>query len=398
MTADKPYLPKWWSHVSLRRIITSNRFIPEVDGFRFIAILIVVISHVYGQCGPIPDGGAFEHTFRRAFSDGSRGVFLFFTISGFILALPFARNHLQGGKKVHLLSYFKRRITRLEPPYILAMLLRVPMIYISKGSAVLVLGAHLLASLFYVHGLVYSSPSTINPPAWSLEVEIQFYLLAPALTVLFAISKKAVRRTVFIGLMLVSAILAHTLIVHDTRLASSLLNYLHFFLAGFLLCDLYLSEDCLAVPKWLWDLAGVTSLGFILVSQVSWFTIALPFVTVVLYLAGFHGRILRSFFSMRAISLIGGMCYSLYLTHTTVLVAFSPIVRRISKSFLPGFVSYPLMFGLPALGIILIGTAYFLLIERPCMDPQWPQKLAVRLNRTRVWQSWLAYYSNRRTR
>jgi peptidoglycan/LPS O-acetylase OafA/YrhL len=383
MTAEKTYLPTWWSHLSLRRIITSNRFIPEVDGFRFIAILIVVISHVYANCGPIPEGGVFERAFHRAFFDGVRGVFLFFTISGFILALPFARNHLQGGKKVGLLSYFKRRVTRLEPPYVLAMLLRASMVYISKRPAALVLGAHLLASLFYIHGLAYDLPSTVNPPAWSLEVEIQFYVLAPALTGLFAIRSKALRRTVLVGLMLASGILAHTLIVHETRPALSLLNYFQFFLAGFLLCDFYLCGDCFAMPKWLWDLLGVASIGWILMSQVSWYTVALPFATIVLYLAGFHGWLLRSFFSMRAISLIGGMCYSLYLTHTTVLVVFTPIVHRVSQSSLPGFVSYPLMFGLPMLGILLVGTTYFLLIERPCMDPHWPQKLMLRWGRTR---------------
>jgi hypothetical protein len=33
----------------LRRIITSNRFIPEVDGFRFLAIVLVIIAHIYVQ-------------------------------------------------------------------------------------------------------------------------------------------------------------------------------------------------------------------------------------------------------------------------------------------------------------------------------------------------------------
>jgi peptidoglycan/LPS O-acetylase OafA/YrhL len=104
-----------WAALSLRRIVFSDRFIPEVDGFRFIAILVVVISHIYVQYGPLPAGGVFEHIFHRAFVDGKRGVYLFFTISGFILALPFARHHLEQGKPVRLLSYFRRRLTRLEP-------------------------------------------------------------------------------------------------------------------------------------------------------------------------------------------------------------------------------------------------------------------------------------------
>jgi peptidoglycan/LPS O-acetylase OafA/YrhL len=370
-----PIAPKF----SLQRIITSNRFIPEVDGFRFVAIVVVVISHVYANCGPIPAGGWFEQLFRLLFSDGPRGVFLFFTISGFILALPFARHHLQGTKRVDLLSYFKRRVTRLEPPYILAMVGRVLLLFFYKHLALTVLGAHLLASLFYVHGLVFNQYPLVNPPAWSLEVEIQFYLLAPFLTALFMIRSKLLRRAVLVGLTLGAGVLADTMIAPDTRASLSLLHFFHYFLAGFLLCDLYLCGDKLPLPKWGWDVLGVASLAWILLSQATWFHIALPFATLLLYLAGFHGGVVRAFFAFRPISLIGGMCYSLYLTHTTVLTGFSGIVQRLAHSALPAWVAYPLMFALPMAGILLVGTIFFILIERPCMDPQWPQKLAVKL-------------------
>ena len=81
MTDSPNTVQSWLAHLSLRRIITSNRFIPEVDGFRFIAILIVIVSHVYVQCGPVPGTGAFAQAFAFAFEDGKRGVYLFFTIA-----------------------------------------------------------------------------------------------------------------------------------------------------------------------------------------------------------------------------------------------------------------------------------------------------------------------------
>ena len=371
----------WLAHLSLRRIITSNRFIPEVDGFRFVAIFIVILSHVYVQCGPIPGSGVFARAFAFAFEDGKRGVYLFFTISGFILALPFARHHLQAGNRVNVLSYFRRRLTRLEPPYVLAMLLRTPAVLFVKHTAIATVGIHLLATLFYVHSLVFAEYSTINPPAWSLEVEIQFYLLAPLLTAIFMVRSKAVRRAAMVAIILLSGTLANTVINPTGRLSLTLLYFFQYFMAGFLLCDFYLCGDKFAIPAWLYDLLATAAIVWILFSRAPWYPVALPFATLILYMAGFHGTLYHAIFSFRPISLIGGMCYSIYLTHSTVLTAVTPVVHRIASSALPVVAQFPLIFGVCCAAVLLIGTIYFVLIERPCMDPAWPQKLATKFRR-----------------
>ena len=375
-------LQSWLAHFSLRRIITSNRFIPEVDGFRFVAILIVILSHVYVQCGPIPGTGSFARAFAFAFADGKRGVYLFFTISGFILALPFARHHLQDGNKVNVLSYFRRRITRLEPPYVLAMLVRAPMVLLVKHTAVATVGLHLLATLFYVHSLAFAEYSTINPPAWSLEVEIQFYLLAPLLTAIFTIRSKAARRALMVAIILLSGALANSVISPTGRLSFTLLYFFQYFMAGFLLCDFYLSGDKFAIPAWLYDLLGTAVLIWILFSRADWYPVALPFATLILYMAGFHGIVYRAIFAFRPISLIGGMCYSIYLTHSTILTAMTPVVHRIAATTLPVAIQFPLIFGSCCAAVLLVGTIYFIVIERPCMDPAWPHKLAMKFRRT----------------
>jgi len=55
----------------------------------------------------------------KVFSAGHNGVPLFFAISGFILSLPFARQGLGGGSPVSLRQYYIRRVTRIEPPYVI---------------------------------------------------------------------------------------------------------------------------------------------------------------------------------------------------------------------------------------------------------------------------------------
>src|ERR1700679_2638582 len=105
----------------LRRRTTSGEWLPEIDGLRFVAIASVLLFLMQGQ---------LEHHyalaihppftgFARAVDFGNRGVPLFFVISGFILALPFARHHPLAAPAPSLRKYFLRRLTRLEPPYLL---------------------------------------------------------------------------------------------------------------------------------------------------------------------------------------------------------------------------------------------------------------------------------------
>ena len=61
---------------------------------------------------------------------------------------------------------------------------------------------HFFASLFYVHNIVYDAHSAVNGIAWSLEVEIQFYLLMPLLSYLYAIKNTVARRIFFLVLII----------------------------------------------------------------------------------------------------------------------------------------------------------------------------------------------------
>lgn len=110
-----------------QRISSSGQFIPEVDGLRFFAIFSVFIYHLTGDI--LRHSSALDAYTRKASAIFPAtqvlnvGVQLFFVISGFILGLPFATAHLANKKPVSLKKYFLRRVTRLEPPYIISLLL-----------------------------------------------------------------------------------------------------------------------------------------------------------------------------------------------------------------------------------------------------------------------------------
>ena len=369
----------WISKIHFRRIITGNRLIPEVDGFRFVAIFIVIASHIYLQCSIPTATSALGKLVYFTFQDGKIGVYLFFTISGFILALPFARHHLFGDKPVLLGKYFKRRLTRLEPPYILALLLRFPLVAAFKQVSLSVVAMHLLASLLYLHNIIYNQYSTINPPAWSLEIEVQFYVLAPAFAVIYLVRQNRLRQFLLTFIILAAGIVTSIWVVPNHRPALTLLNFSQYFLAGFLLCEIYLTNKHPRLPKWTWDILGLASLIFILLARNNWgYFIVLPFVTILFYMAGFHGRFLRAFFANPFISIVGGMCYSLYLTHTIVLTGINMIVQRLQIVRHFGALSGPLIFLCSMVSALIVGGIYFQIIERPCMDPNWPQKLMLK--------------------
>ena len=112
--------------LSFKRIISSGSFIPEIDGLRFIAITSVVLFHwsVFLNEKYVNQSlDTFDYSFlKHLLSHGRIGVPLFFTISGFIIAMSFAKFHLGNGNPVSLKQYLLRRLTRLEPPYILIMI------------------------------------------------------------------------------------------------------------------------------------------------------------------------------------------------------------------------------------------------------------------------------------
>ena len=103
--------------LQFQRITTQKRFIPEIDGLRFVAIGSVVLFHLYAalERGAITEPVPFNTDLAK------RGVELFFAISGFILGIPFASGYLLNAPSVNLKKYFVRRLTRLEPPYFISL-------------------------------------------------------------------------------------------------------------------------------------------------------------------------------------------------------------------------------------------------------------------------------------
>jgi peptidoglycan/LPS O-acetylase OafA/YrhL len=363
-----------------RRITSSGQLIPEIDGLRFVAIFAVYIYHLAGDVlrhSPAAQVHALSgQWFFSVTQILNVGVPIFFAISGFILGMPFAVAHRRGKKPVGLKKYYLRRVTRLEPPYIVCLLLFFGLkVLAGRGTAGELL-PNLFASIFYVHNLVYGAPSVISIVAWSLEIEVQFYILAPLLALVFAVSSNWLRRSLLAALLLSTTALS-SLVASNPTAQHSLLAYAQYFLAGFALVEIQLSGGLRRQASWLWDLVSLGGWALFLALLVrggalaNW---AAPWLILLLVVAAFRGLAVNRFVTNPWIATIGGMCYSLYLLHDYILSAAGIRTESIlaSHSFevrllLQFVLITPLVLGLSAI--------YFRFLERPCMQPDWPQRL-----------------------
>ena len=92
----------------------------------------------------------------------------------------------------------------------------------------------------YSHQLIYQAVPFPNLALWSLEIEVQFYLLVPWLALIFTIGAYLRRRMIIAAGMLAFSWIS--VWGHDAFLVSNTLaGFLQEFLAGFLLVDLYVT-------------------------------------------------------------------------------------------------------------------------------------------------------------
>jgi peptidoglycan/LPS O-acetylase OafA/YrhL len=371
----------------LSRRTTTGRYIAEVDGLRFVCIALVVLLHVqemsaiwtgHGHMiGPFGfltvtsfGGGLVE----RSIANGGLGVTVFFAISGFVLALPFVEARA-AERRIDLRRYYLRRVTRIEPPYVVAMVAAFALGPLVAAAGYGRLLPHLMTGLVYLHGPVYDTVNRLGVPTWSLEVEMQFYVLVPLLAaVVFAPTERSSRVVRIIIVCLTSAAVFTALFDATGYAVPSVLGNMAFFMAGFALADRF---ACV------WDHRPVRSRGWDVISLLGWaallvlwpdLRIAAPFLVLLVFVAAFRGPVTSRVLTNRWISTIGGMCYSIYLTHLPVLVLLAPLGRALVVG---GYGPTMIVETLVMVPIVLaVGTVFFVLFERPCMDPAWIGRVA----------------------
>ncbi|PQJ11732.1 hypothetical protein CJD36_008020 [Flavipsychrobacter stenotrophus] len=366
-----------------RRITSNGVYMAEIDGMRFLSLTLVTLFHIHGYFMEktkivFADNPDNYYWFNRFMAGADRSVPLFFAISGFILCLPFANHYIKGGRKIELKNYFVRRVTRLEPPYFIVMtiifLAQIAMhVYTFKA-----LFPSLLASLIYSHNLIFHATPLVTVVAWTLEVEIQYYIIAPFMFRILKLS--AVTRRLLISGAIIGFILLQN--IYPPTFLSIYGNIQHF-LIGMLIADFYvcgIAKDFFA-QKWM-ALTGIAVFLFMFLMPMGHmagfeniqYKILLPFLIGLFYYIILNNAIVKSVFSFKFVPIIGGMCYTIYLLHYTIISMLGRFTAKIKFTdyFFPNLL---FQFTVLMFAILAISSVFYLYIERPFMDKKWVTKL-----------------------
>jgi peptidoglycan/LPS O-acetylase OafA/YrhL len=164
--------------MSLANRESPSGYIPTLDGWRAVAILLVMISHaLHSYARDLPAESWLDHV-----STGTHGVNLFFGISGLLITSRLVDEWNRHGR-ISLRGFYVRRVFRILPA---ALLVLVCVGALGVAGLLPVARSELVASLFFYRNYL---PALLAPDGtgfftahyWSLAVEEHFYLVWPLL-------------------------------------------------------------------------------------------------------------------------------------------------------------------------------------------------------------------------
>jgi peptidoglycan/LPS O-acetylase OafA/YrhL len=160
------------------------RHYPELDGFRGLAVVLVLIGHVL--------------MFSRGIDSqlASLGVLLFFVLSGFLIT-GVLLNEKSARGRISLPNFYVRRVMRLAPALLLFLVVVAALIYVKE--IVDVRWYEVLFGLFYVANMVGHSLPLGH--LWSLSLEEQFYAMWP-----WFVARMPTRRLLLAATVIASAV------------------------------------------------------------------------------------------------------------------------------------------------------------------------------------------------
>ena len=389
-TAESVHPPQ--ERVPARRV--PPRF-PGFNGLRAIAAILVVGVHTSFVSGVTPRTHWGIYTSRLEI-----GVMVFFLISGFLLYRPFVEAHLAGVERPATGAFWVRRLLRILPAYWAALFILTTLTHIAQigpGGWWAYVNHYLFLQIYFPRQEFYGITQ-----AWSLCVEMTFYLFIPLYAM--AIAWRRDRRTplaslfvelaglVFISLFSLAWRLYALLHQHKSGTGNVpyvawLPAYLDIFSLGMILAVLSAwTHQTHSEPKWLssrwfpWLSWGMALLCFWAVSNIH-----IP--TIPIYTEGYHDLIrqtlyglfsfflllpavfgpqdqslIRKFLRCWPVASFGAVSYGIYLWHQAVIDQ----IMRVGNFSLFNIPFWPLFLGTVLISTVVASASYFIL-EKPAL-------------------------------
>lgn len=342
-----------------------------LDSLRGLAAIGVAFFWHYQHFGFVAGdpGQPFFKIFSWFYLHGTSLVDLFFVISGFIFMHVYAIKLSE--HKIDFKHFMLLRLTRLYPLHMLTLFLATLFIiirfslnlpsYIYQSNDVW----HFVLNLVMLQTGIYNTPYSFNGPAWSISVEIIAYVL------FFFILKKIKEKnfTFFIGIIL-------GIFMIESGVALPLINssigrILLGFFTGCLLQQINHRLNLINNQTFRTISVGVIITIVFLFNSILNITIhfqsTFPVYTLMLYpaiiLIILHVNFLKHLLSMRPLSYLGEISYSIYLWHFPIQIIF----WTINNYFPINFRSYITFFVFVGITLLTSSLSYHY-FEQPIQD------------------------------
>ena len=351
------------------KLTPPRGFVPELDGLRGIAILLVMTHRLWPRAGGLA-------AYNSVAEIGWIGVDLFFVISGFLIAgiLLDTRDEPDA-----LRNFYARRVLRIFPLFYLfigGMLLTFPILsggfdhsaYLQKSGSPF---WYLLQLGNIPEGVLGRDPPYWLAPVWSLAIEEQFYLSFPWLV--RAVDRKKLAR-ILVGFIALAPI------VRTTGLL--LFPQLDRFPYEFTLCRVdTIAVGCLlaiivrlpatqqprtrtlaattataAVIGVITGLDRTTTFG----RTLGYSVVAFGFAAVVLMVVRARGQVAAAALRFAPLRYLGKICFGLYLLHRPADTIVGALGARIGLDPLSG-----ILIPLKMAGAVGLASVSWFLLERP---------------------------------
>ena len=339
--------------------------IPELDGLRGIAILLVVFAHFASNVFP-------NQTF---YGFASLGVIIFFVLSGFLIGGIILDEHTRPD---FFRSFYTRRVARIVPIYLAVVCAAFIAARLVSGRAwadadpLLPFWVYLTFTTNFAYG-AGSLHGLLLMPAWSLAIEEQFYILAP---IVIIFTPRRFLPSMLLGIC--GAAFAFRYLLRSQPLAMEMLLPCRMDALALGVLAAHMQRT---VPLQLRVVplltAAFISIGLLLListarpSDTNLYGFSLlPLSVALLLLAAINGVGFAALLRGKALRYFGEISYGLYLLHQPILVILTGLIAGVSIET-PSLARIPI--GVLAFGVsVALSTISWRYFERPII--RWAKK------------------------
>ena len=327
----------------------KNSYIPTLNGWRAIAVLLVIASHASVM---MRNNGTAVGSFAASiFSHAGIGVDVFFAISGYLICSLLLQEKSACGT-IDLPAFYKRRAFRILPALI-GYLIAINILR-KLGTLPSVSAGELVSSLLFVRN--YFDGSWYTGHFWSLAIEEHFYVFVPLMLAVFSWKNSLrVAAAIVVACAIIRFIESGLFDLAEFRTEARLDAIMYGAICALLVFRFRPAiEQYLTSPVVVGVIVFATVLCYLLpYMPIRRTAVAMTMPVLIVYTTLNYKNVFGQFLEWKPIQWLGKLSYSLYIWQMLFLV--------------PGERAMPWAQGFPTafIFIIALASASYYLIERP---------------------------------